>query len=228
MITVDQFTLEFDHRPAMSGEDFLVAPNNSEAVEWIDKWPDWPSVGLCLFGSPGCGKTHLAEVFRAKSGAETISIDHLLDAYQPPAGRAVIIENVDQKISADHEEGLFHLYYGLKDQGGNLLMTGSTPPSRWAIKLADLRSRLNTATAVEIGPPDDGLITAVLVKLFQDHQIQVSGEVVNYAVSRMERSFAAARALVEASDKLSLSEKKRITVPLIRRVLEIFEQEGET
>lgn len=228
MITVDQLTLEFDHRPAMSGEDFLVSPNNSEAVEWIDKWPDWSFVGICLFGPPGCGKTHLAEVFRAKSNAEIISFDRLLEVYQPPAGRAVIIEDVDQNLRSEHEEGLFHLYNGLKDQGGNLLITALVPPSRWEIELADLRSRLNTAAAVEIGPPDDGLIAAVLVKLFQDHQIQVSSEVIKYAVSRMERSFAAARALVNASDKLALSEKKRITVPLIKRVLKIFEQEGET
>jgi len=227
VITTDQLTLEFDHRPALSGEDFLVAPNNSQAVGWIDRWPEWPSPALCIFGPSGCGKSHLAEVLRSKTNAIILNIERLSGPYHPPPANTVIIEDIDQVLTTRHEQGLFHLYNDLKEQGGSLLINAIAPPSRWNIELADLRSRMIAANVVEITPPDDALIAAVLVKLFQDRQLRVSGDVITYAVPRMERSFSAARQLVDVTDRIALSEKKRITVPLIKRVLNMTENEGE-
>ena len=43
----DQFTFSFEHRPALSGEDFLVSGCNRDAVAWLDRWPDWPAPALC-------------------------------------------------------------------------------------------------------------------------------------------------------------------------------------
>ncbi len=227
MISSNQLTLEFDHRPALSGEDFLVAENNQDAVGWIDKWPDWPSPVLCIFGPPGCGKSHLAEVLKSKSDAMFMRVSGLVGPYRPPPASTIIIEDINSNLSEDLEEGLFHLYNDLSNQGGSLLLSATCPPSRWNIKLADLRSRMGAVNVVEIAPPDDSLIAAVLVKLFQDRQLRVSADVIAYAVSRMERSFAAARQLVVQSDKLALSERKRITVPLIKRVLDLLKLEGE-
>ena len=36
-----QLTLDFDHRPALGGEDFLIAPPNADAVRWLDTSPDF-------------------------------------------------------------------------------------------------------------------------------------------------------------------------------------------
>ncbi len=227
MISSNQLTLDFDHRPALSGEDFLVAANNIDAVGWIDKWPDWSSPALCIFGPSGCGKSHLAEVFKSRTDAEIVEAGQLSVAYLPPPSDNIIVEDIDQILTEAHEEGLFHLYNDVKDQGGSLLLNATTPPSRWNIKLADLRSRMLAANVVEITPPDDNLIAAVLVKLFQDRQLRVSEDIISYAVSRMERSFSAARQLVEGADRMALSEKKKITVPLIKRVLNMSENEGE-
>lgn len=63
------------------------------------------------------------------------------------------------------------------------------------------------------------LLGAVLVKMFADRQIQISEEVLNYILPRMERSFAMARNLVEKTDQLALAEKRPVSVPLIRHVL---------
>ena len=69
------------------------------------------------------------------------------------------------------------------------------PPARWPIALPDLASRLRAAPAAAIGPPDDALLAAVLVKHFADRQVRVAPGVIGFAVRRMERSFAAAAAL---------------------------------
>ena len=58
------------------GEDFFVAEANRDAVEWIDRWPDWPGPGLVIHGDRGCGKSHLArgvaELWRGRRPDATV------------------------------------------------------------------------------------------------------------------------------------------------------------
>ena len=75
MISESQLTLDFEHRTALSGEDFLVADCNRDAIGWIDVWPNWPTPVLVIFGPAGSGKSHLAAVFEAYSGAKKITVN---------------------------------------------------------------------------------------------------------------------------------------------------------
>ncbi len=225
-----QLPLELIPRPALGREDFLVAPSNEIAVAWIDRWPDWPGPALALYGPPGCGKTHLCQVWRAASGAVEIDAARLARAEPPEllgAARACVLDDAEALFGgadarADAER-LLHLFNSVVERGGQLLLTGRAAPARWPCGLADLGSRLAAATAVRMAPPDDALIEAVLVKLFADRQLLVGEEVVRYLLARMERSFAAARALVAALDRASLADRRPVTVPLARRVLEGYE-----
>lgn len=56
MTQTTQLPLDLDFRPALGGEDFLVAPNNEAAVAWIDRWPDWPGRRLPFMGPPGVAR----------------------------------------------------------------------------------------------------------------------------------------------------------------------------
>ena len=226
MSTPEQIPMTFDHRPALSGEDFLVAPSNQQAISWIDSWPDWPGPLLVIVGPAGSGKTHLANVFINRAGAKNVSIDTL--AAEGPAAavegaKALVVENAENFINGDMpnlEEQLLHLYNLARECDIRILMTAETAPARWQVNLKDLSSRLNTAPVAEINPPDDALISALLIKQFADRQINVGQDVISYLLSRMDRSFAAVRHVVENTDRLSLSEKRGVTIPLVRRVLE--------
>ncbi len=219
MTTSSQITFEFDHRPAMGWEDFLVANCNEAAVDMIDRWPDWPSPGICLYGPPGCGKTHLTQVFCAHSGGflldasvfNTMELDALL-----AKGVTWAVEDADRGID---ETKLFHFYNMIAERGGHLLLTAGAPPARWTLTLDDLRSRLVAIPALAVGAPDEGLIGAVLVKLFADRQLRVEQEVITYLVMHMERSFEAARRVAAALDAAALAGGRRVTVPLARDVL---------
>ena len=214
----NQLTLDFEHRTALSGEDFLVADCNREAISWIDIWPKWPTPALIIFGPAGSGKSHLAAVFSAYSGAKKITANEF-DCAASNVVSDLIIEDVDGILSSDHEEALLHVYNAVKEASHRVLITATAPPTRWGITLPDLRSRMNSAISVEIGPPEDSLIVALLVKIFADRQVQVSSEVIIYAASRMERSFLAVQQIVENADRMALASKKKITVTLMKQVL---------
>jgi DnaA regulatory inactivator Hda len=214
-----QLTLDLGHRPALGREDFLVSPGNTAAVTWIDRWPAWPGHALALHGPAGCGKSHLAQVFalRAKAlviGAAALrpeSIAELLDAYP-----AVVAEDCETIFD---EAALLHLFNGMKEKGGHLLLTGREAPARWTVALPDLRSRVAAVTAVGISMPSDEMFEAVLVKLFADRQLAVAPDVIGYLVRHMDRSFSAARQIVAQADHEALASKRAVTIPLVKSLL---------
>ena len=57
---------------------------------------------------------------------------------------------------------------------------------------------------VTLQAPDDVLLRAVIVKLAADRQLGIDDSVVRYLSTRIERSFAAARAAVIALDNEAL------------------------
>ena len=213
-----QLILDLGHRPALGERDFLVAPCNQAAVQWLDCWPDWPAPALAIHGPAGCGKTHLARVFAARSRAPILEAERVTTASVPARlgeARACVVDDADR---ADAEP-LLHLYNLIAERGGHLLLTAREPPARWPGLLPDLRSRLAAAPAVGVSAPDDALLAALLVKLFADRQLAVGEEVVLFLVRQMERSFDAARRLVADLDAAALRDRRSITIPLARSLL---------
>jgi chromosomal replication initiation ATPase DnaA len=98
-------------------------------------------------------------------------------------------------------------------------LTSQTPADLWRVELPDLRSRLRLATPASLGAPDDELLRKVLVKLFADRQLLVEKAVVDYLVSRMERSLSAAVSLVELLDREALATGRRISRPMAAQVV---------
>ncbi len=217
-----QMPLDLGHRAAVGREDFLIAPENRDAVAWLDLWPKWPAPGLVIYGPEACGKTHLAEVWRARSNARLVTPADIAGRDAPAiAGeaRAFVVERADRGID---ERAMFHLYnYVAADQGW-LLLTAESPVAQWPLRLPDLRSRLAALPAVAMLPPGDALIEAVMIKQFADRQLRVTPDVIAYLVPRLERSLAAVRAVVAALDRAALAAGRPVTVPLARQILSEF------
>ncbi len=222
-----QLVLDLPHRPALGREDFLVAACNEGAVAWIDRWPDWPGGALALFGASGSGKSHLAEVWRARNGGTLVDSTHLtVDAVPGLAGQgAIVLDHAEQIIDM---RALLHLINLLRQDGGYLLCLSTRAPGHWSISLPDLRSRLNAMQSVGIAEPDDHLLGAVMVKMLSDRQLRPPPEVINFLVARIERSFAAARAIVVALDSLAAGELRPLNLALARKALAHVQEIGDS
>lgn len=213
-----QLALDLGHRAAFGRDDFLVAPGNSEAVDWIDRWPAWTGHALAIFGPPGCGKSHLVHVFALRAKARVITPAEVTVADVPNLAESPALALEEGETVAD-PRGLLHLYNAMKERGGHLLLSSREPPARWPVNLADLKSRLASVPAVRITAPDDAMMEAVLVKLFADRQVAVAPDVIAYLLRHMDRSFAAARDVVAKADRTALAGKRAVTIPLIKEVL---------
>ena len=219
------FDLPLDSRHGI--EDFLVGPSNEAAYGLVESWPRWPEAWLRLTGPEGAGKTHLAAIWARMAHAWPISARELADdkVAHLVSGGALVIEDCD--AGRFDEPALFHLMNAVKARGGHLLLTARTAPDLWGLTVPDLLSRLRLAPSATIEPPDDGLLRAVLVKLFIDRQLVVDTAVIETLALRMERSFAAARQVVDRLDRLALERGRRVTRLLVQEVLaELFPQEA--
>jgi chromosomal replication initiation ATPase DnaA len=219
-----QLPLNMPLRAARARADLIVAPCNAEAVAWIDRWPDWPARELILYGPPASGKTHLVEVFLARTGGVLLpssfspsDVPALIDAAPTFA-----VDGADS-LSGAAERAFLHLLNWARERKISGLLTGTLSPAQWVIQLPDLGSRLRALPAVGIGAPDDFLLKAVLLKLFADRQLRVDDAVLSYMLARMERSFRVAGILAAELDRVALAQMRPVTVPLAKMVLAALE-----
>ncbi|MFA5900394.1 MAG: DnaA/Hda family protein [Hyphomicrobium sp.] len=214
-----QLVFDLAHRQALGAEDFLVSRSNDAAVEMIDRWPNWPHPASLVSGPQGSGKSHLANVWRLRSGAGLVLAADLDDDTVAALadGAALVVEDLDRGIA--DEKALFHLLNRARESKLSLLLTSRTPPGEQEFRIPDLRSRLRALPVVEVEPPDEALLKAVLVKLFDDRQLSVEPQVIDYLSVRMERSMAAASRVVAAVDRQALATHRKVTRPLAAQAL---------
>ena len=217
-----QLAFDLPLKQAQGREDFFVAPANALALATLDAPEGWPGGRMLLIGPEGAGKSHLAQIWADERGASILPAAHLTDADIPALARSALVLEDAQAIGADpaRQEALFHLYNLMQAEGRTLLMTADAPPRDWGLTLPDLISRMGSVASVRISPPDDALLAAVLVKLFNDRQLTVQPQLIDWLVTRMDRSLATARRLVQALDTRALEEGRKISRHLAAQVLD--------
>lgn len=218
-----QFSFALPLTTAYRQADFAVSASNRTAYEQVISWPDWSQPVLILQGPAASGKTHLAHIWAEQSAARVMFAAQLnteaaaaiIEAGE--AARPWVVEGID---AVAEEAALFHLLNAVREHGGSLLLTTPQPPAQLEWQLADLRSRLCAAPLAALDTPDEEVLAAVIRKQFADRQLRVGDDVIHYLLLRMSRSFDAARDWVERIDKAALAQQRKVTVALVRNLLD--------
>lgn len=218
MMPARQLAFDLPVVPGFGHDDFLVGGSNAAAFGMVEAWPAWPDRLAVLHGPGGSGKSHLAAIWAEHAGACVIEATSVTaDRVPGLAAPALVVEDLDR--GALDEAALFHLVNLVRERGHHLLVTSGYPVEQLALRVPDLASRLRLAPALALGPPDDALLRAVLVKLFHDRQLSVEAGVLEFVALRIERSLATAARVVAELDREALSRGRRVTRPIAAAIL---------
>ena len=202
-----QYPLPFTETASFQPEDFLAAPCNQLARSWLDRPENWTNGRMVLWGEPGCGKSFLLHLWARQAGAQIVEGGSLRGLPAPPTGPIAI----DDADSAPEEDALFHLLNAAAEAGYPVLLTSRLPPGRQAQKLPDLASRLRASLAVEITPPDDELLGALLFRLAASRQLRLTPAVADFLLLRLPRTPSVLREAIARLDRAALASGGRVT-----------------
>jgi chromosomal replication initiation ATPase DnaA len=214
--------LRIPARASYAEADFIAGPSNEAARTWLARTEAWPERRLALWGGAARGKTHLLRIWACRTGADVLTGAALagFPAASPAGGIAV-----DDADRAD-ETALLHVLNAAREQNQPVLLASGAAPARWPVVLRDLASRLRAVTAVEVAPPDDDLLRALLLRWLAERQLVASEALHGRLLLRLPRSPEVLRAAVDRLDAEALTSRKReVTPAMLRAALETVASE---
>ena len=215
---MSQLTFKFPFKTNYFEEDFYVSKNNFSAYKLIESWPKWSSRYINIFGPTGCGKTHLANIFKKKINSFFIKATELKDNSLPliKLKECIIIDDYENNI----EEKLFYSLLNQTYQSNQYVIINTLEPIKTSnVTLNDLKSRFDNFVDVGIDLPTDDLIRVILTKNFSDKQVKIETKLLEYILKNINRSYEDIFDLIDKLDLLSLSTGKSININLIKKVL---------
>ena len=209
-----QKIFNFKIKQNFDNDDFFVSKSNELAHKFLLNLNNSEKY-IHLKGPLKSGKTHLGLLWKKINNAIFFNYnDYDLIMSQK---KNVFIDNFIYKID---EEKLFYLINHCYNNNLKILITSELSLLDYQFKLNDLLSRLKSFYFVEILDPDDELIINILVKLLYDRQIKINNdEIFSFIIKRINRTYLDIYNFVDKVDKLSLSQKRQITIPLIKELL---------
>ena len=217
-----QLYFEMPNKTALGIEDYIITDSNNFAFDLIIKMVKGEINFGLISGPPYSGKTHLSKILiKNASNYKALYIDrdyqNILDKFE--SSDILILENIDKVKYDKSEQDLFHIINLVKENNKKLLMTSRKSISEIDISLEDLKSRLNSILEAKINEPDDQLMELILIKIFNDKQLKINPNVIDFLMSRLVRSYKSINLFIEKIDKFSLEKGKKITIPLINDLL---------
>ncbi len=213
---VYQQTLPLKLLPSYGRHDFIVGESNIEAVKWIDSFSKSKINGLIIIGPSASGKSHLISTLKNKYkileakeiNNEKTNILELKD---------LIIENIE-KIKNHYF--FLHVINIVKEKNFKVLLTSRLSINELNIRLEDLKSRLLAYSHSKILLPTDDVLKGIIIKISRDKGLLLNDAVINFILSHIERSYSVISGFINDLDQFALIKKKKITVPLVKKLIE--------
>ncbi len=195
--------------------DNFVPGGNAETVNALTEWlaGGHRDTSFCLYGESGCGRSHLLLAS---------DFDHV-DADRNPSLKGVAdvaelaVDNVDM-LNTDGQIALFNHFNRLKMAGGRLLTAAAQPPAHLALR-EDLRTRLGSGLIYRLQPLSDAEKAEAIAAQAKERALKLSPEAINYLLRHAPRDMRTLSMLVVALDQYTLEQKRAVTLPLLRELL---------
>ena len=217
------------HRPDRF-EDFVVGPNGT-VLAAVRQLLEEPGGVLYLSGPAGCGKSHLLNALCHEARSRGLNAFYLALARLPTEAAAgleglrgldlVCVDDLDA-VAGDPawERALFRCFNEVREAHGRLLVAAALPLASLPLGLPDLASRLAWGVRQNLQAPDEAGKLAVLRQRALALRIEVPGEVQSYLLRYGRRDMASLLAALEKLKDAAFADKRRITIPLAREVLD--------
>tara|TARA_Y100000816_G_scaffold216874_1_gene162035 strand:- start:3620 stop:4282 length:663 start_codon:yes stop_codon:yes gene_type:complete len=214
----NQEIIKFKYDNNFNYEDFFVSGSNKHILDILNSWPKWEKNFLNISGEKFSGKTHLIKIFLKKFSGISFKSSEInnntlreIKIYQN-----IVVEDLNENID---ENLIFTLLNIVEQDNKYLVITSREPIVKINFKLKDLRSRAKNFLLQNLEKPDDELIFALILKNLSDRQITIDKKLINYIISRIDRSYSNIYDFIYKIDELSLKKKKSINLNIIKEVL---------
>lgn len=228
-----QLTLPIGLDDEATFANFHIIENNRQLLAELFEWNKAASrfEFLWLWGAKGAGCSHLLQALchqLDENGLSAVYVplqEHVQIAVEMLSGLEtldiVCLDAVDEVAGLpDWENALFKLYNLMTAQAVRLVVTAKCAPAQLAVALPDLASRLQTALVFQVYPlNDDGKKEALQLRA-RSLGFALPDEVVDYLLVHYSREAGQLFAILRQLDKLSLQRKRRITIPLLKELLQ--------
>lgn len=227
-----QLALQIGLEDSATFDNFFVIDSNRQAVDYlVADSSNRLDQFVFLWGVQGAGCSHLLQAvchnFDARDGASFYLPLAQFRDYSPEIFEGLeslsLVCLDDLEAIAGHREwelGLFSLFNRLRESGTRLLVAARCGPRELEVQLPDLLSRLQSGVVFQIQGLNDEDKREALQLRATLRGIALSDEVIRYVLQRNDRSMHALFALLERLDQHSLQSQRRITVPLLRELMD--------
>lgn len=227
-----QQILEFPVAEVMTFDNFVVCDGNSAALQFARRITDDVDAEnlLYLHGPSGSGKTHLLRAVEQAIGARSpqaylscrssFTVDELFSHFNGPS--ALLLD--DLHLLPDDRQlrnALWQIFNDFNSAGRPVVMAGQMPPRELQYLDDHLVSRLLWGLVARVDASDDQSRRMILKKVADDRQVRVPDEVVDYILATTSREVGDLIKAFEMLYKISLSTKRKITLPLAREAREL-------
>ena len=222
-----QHFFDFPVKPSFTFNSFVPCEGNAAALRFALRIAD-PSDSECLlylYGPSGSGKTHLLHSiagnrFPYLSLREPLTPDVLVSTFSAAGG--LVVDDLHCMPDDDAlRRALWQLFNDFHTSGRTIIMAGTTPPRELPNMDDHLTSRLLWGLVARLDTSDDSSRRMIIKKVAEDHQIRIPDDVIDYVLATTSREVSALLSTFHQLYRFSMSEKRRITLPLAREVREL-------
>lgn len=221
-----QIPLAIGPEPLTTFDAFVAGPN-APALAHLRALVGQPGAPVYLWGGRGSGKTHLLRALThavVERGGQVGWFDgHVPLPWRFDPGWSLVVLDDCDGFGNVRQHAAFALFIDAAAHGAQVAAAGSMPPTDLPLR-DDLRSRLGWGDVFALEALAEGDARAVLRREAERRGIALTDEVLDYLLTRFSRDLKSLMALLDRLDGFALAERRAVTVPLLKKMLD---EEGE-